>query len=171
MNETDLTLEFLGKGNSLPPFSARECIQTLTPLPQGTLRRTINGVLVHIGNKGHRKFQSTISCKDKASPALDGIWKGDLVKVGCIQSLIQTVAEGRGRIQLEREAVSLALYDGKGKIWRVEKEEDRWISFSSEFPGGFIGYRPLLTMVVKNYHLETDEWNLSVGWSLELEEV
>lgn len=171
MNETDLTLELLGKGNSLPPFSARECTQTLTLLPQGTLRRTINGILVHVGNKGHRKFQSTISCKDKASPALDGIWKGDLVKVGCIQSLTQTVPQGIERIQLERESVFLSLYDAKGKLWPVEKEEERWISFSSEFLGGFIVYRPLLTMVVKHYHLEIDEWNLSVEWSLELEEV
>lgn len=168
--ETDLTLEVLEKGNSLPPFSARECTQTLTPIPQGALRRTINGILVSVGNGGHRKFQSTISCKDKASPALDGVWQGSRLKVGCLQSMTQTVPQGTQRIQLERDALSLHLYDGQGKVWTVSEAENRWISTPSEFPGGFITYRPLLLMIVKNYHLETDEWGLSVGWVLELEE-
>lgn len=170
MNETDLTLEFIGVGNALPPFSGRECTQTLTPIPHGALRRTINGNLVCVGNKGHRKFQSTISCKDKASPALSGIWKGTLLKVGCIQFLTQTVPQEIGRVQLEREALSLHLYENSGKFWQAEKAENRWIEIPSAFPGGFITYRPLLLMVVKNYHLETDEWDLAVGWSLELEE-
>ncbi len=170
MNETDLTIEIMGKGHALSPFSARECTQTLTPLPQGSLRRTINGSLVSVGHKGHQKFQSTISCKDKASPAFECLWKGTLLKVGCIQSLTQTVHEGISRVQLEREPITLHLYDNHGKIWPAEKGEDRRVSFSSDFPGGFITYRPLLTMVVKNYHLETDEWGLTVGWSVELEE-
>ena len=168
--ETDLTLEVLEKGNSLPPFSARECTQTLTPISQGALRRTINGILVSVGNGGHRKFQSTISCKDKASPALDGVWQGSRLKVGCLQSMTQTVPQGTPRVQLERDALSLHLYDGQGKVWTVSEAENRWVSVPLEFPGGFITYRPLLIMIVKNYHLETDEWGLSVGWVLELEE-
>jgi hypothetical protein len=170
MNETDLTLEFVSVGNSLPPFSGRECTQTLMPIPHGALRRTINGNLVWVGNKGHRKFQSLISCKDKASPALSGMWKGSLLKVGCIQSLTQIVPQRIEQIQLEREALSLHLYESSGKFWLAEKAEDRWIEIPSAFPGGFITYRPLLLMVVNNYQLETDEWGLEVGWSLELEE-
>jgi hypothetical protein len=170
MNETDLTLEIIGMGNSLPPFSGRECTQTLAPIPHGSLRRTINGNLVCVGNKGHRKFQSTISCKDKASPALSGIWKGTLLNVRCIQSLTQVVPEGIRRIQLEREALSLHLYEDSGKYWQAEKAEDRWVLIPSLFPGGFITYHPMLLMVVKNYRLETDEWGLDVGWLLELEE-
>ena len=56
MNDTDLTLEIVGKGNALAPFSSRECSQTLSPIPQGILRRTINGVLVCVGNQAHRKW-------------------------------------------------------------------------------------------------------------------
>jgi len=168
MMDTDLILEMIGKGNSLPPFSARECIQTLTPLSQGTLRRTINGTLVCVGNGGHRKFQSTISCKDKIPPAFGGLWKGTLLKVGCIQSLTESVPKGVERIQLEREPVSLDLYEGSGKSWPVKGIETQWVSIPSRFPGGFVTYRPLLTMIVKDYRLETDEWGLSVGWALEL---
>ncbi len=170
MNETDLTLEIVGIGNSLPPFSARECTQILTPIPEGTLRRTINGILVCTGNRAHRKFQSTLSCKDKAAPALGGVWKGSLLKVGCMQSLTQAVPHGTLRIQLEREAVTLHLYEESGKLWQLEKDENRFVLIPFDFPGGFITYRPLLLMVVRNYHLETDEWGATVGWKLELEE-
>lgn len=170
MTETDLTLEIIENENALPPFSSRECTQTLMPIPHGTLRRTINGTLIYLGNGQHRKFQSTISCKDKVPPAFEGFWKGTCLKVGCIQFMTQTVPKGTQQIQLEREALSLRLYDISGKMWPVKSEEKQLISLPSEFPGGFITYRPLLAMIVKNYHLETDEWGLSVGWTLELEE-
>ncbi|MBL8677145.1 MAG: hypothetical protein JNJ47_06985, partial [Alphaproteobacteria bacterium] len=49
MSETELTIEIIGKGNFFAPYSARECTQTLTPIPQGSLRRTINGKLVWVG--------------------------------------------------------------------------------------------------------------------------
>ena len=170
MSETGLTLESLGKGKSFPPFSTRECIQTLTPVSHGSLRRTINGALVHVGYKGYRKFHSTIACKDKVPPAFEGLWKGDLLKVGCIQALTLAVPEKASTVQLEREALFLHLYDITTKRWPAKQETDRWISLPSDFPGGFITYYPILLMMVKTYHLETDEWGVTVGWRLELEE-
>lgn len=170
MTETDLTLEIVGKGNALAPFSSRECTQTLSPLTQGILRRTINGVLVCVGNGGHRKFQSIISCKDKAPPAFDGLWKGTLVKVGCIQSMTHVVPPNSQKVQLEREGSSLHLHEYSGKTWPVEGTQNRGVVIPQAFPGGFLSYRPILKMVVKNYFLETDEWGASVGWQLELEE-
>lgn len=170
MNETDLTLEILGKGSILAPLSLRGCTQTLTPLGQDVLRRTINGVLVCVSSPGHRKFQSTISCKDKAPPAFDGLWKGTPLKVGCIQSMTQPVPQGTQQVRLEREAVACYLYEISGKVWEIKKEDERVMTIPSQFPGGFLTYRPFLTMLVKDYHLETDEWGLTVGWKLELEE-
>lgn len=170
MNETDLTLDIIGKGNSLTPFSSRECTQTLTPIAQGALRRTINGVLVCVGNPNHQKFQSVISCKDKTAPALSGVWKGTRLKVGCLQFLTQTILPESQKIKLDRPAVSLYVYTKEGQLWSIEKTEDQLVYLAPSFPGGYVTYRPLLLMVVKNYHLETDEWGLSVGWSLELEE-
>lgn len=170
MTETNLTLEIIGNGNVLAPFSSRECTQTLTPISQGVLRRTINGILVCVSPGGHRKFASTISCKDKAPPAFDGMWIGTLVKVGCIQTMTHVVMGSSSKIQLEREALSLHLYEYSGKTWTPEKMQDRWVFIPYDFPGGFLTYRPELIMVVKNYFLETDEWGLTVGWKLELEE-
>jgi len=171
MNETDLTLEIIGKGHSLTPFSSLECTQTLSPIPQGILRRTINGTLVCVGNGGHRKFQSKITCKDKSAPALEGVWKGTLLRVGCIQSITQIVSRSMERIQLEREPLGVHLYEKVGKAWSIEAAQNQWVSIPRDFPGGFITYRPVLLMMVKDYSLEIDEWGLTVGWGVEVEEV
>ena len=170
MNETDLRLEIIGRGNSLGPFSARGCTQTLSLLSQDILRRTINGNLICVGNGGHRKFVSIISCKDKAPPGFDGLWKGSLLKVGCIQSLTHVVPGSSEKVYLEREPMAIHLHEYSGKTWSVERGQDRWVGIPQEFPGGFLTYRPELKMVVQNYFLETDEWGLTVGWRLELEE-
>jgi hypothetical protein len=177
MNETDLRIEILNqvqddnpnKGNVLTPLSARECTQTLSPIPQGILRRTINGVLVCVSNGGHRKFQSTISCRDQTSPAFEGMWKGTVVRVHCLQFI--TASAPSLHFQLEREGEDIHIYDNLMKTWPVIQEPDRWIRLSEGFPGGFVTYRPILTMMVKSYAQETNEWGGSVGWTLELEEV
>ena len=170
MNQTDLKLEIIGQGNTIAPFSGRECTQTLAPISQGVLRRTINGTLVCVSQDGHRKFQSTISCKDKAPPAFDGLWKGTLLRVECIQAMTHIVPPHYEKVQLEREPFFLTLHEYSGKVWPTEKGKDRWVIISPQFPGGFITYRPVLRMIVKNYFLETDEWGLTVGWTLDLEE-
>lgn len=170
MNDTDLRLDIIGRGNSLGPFSARGCTQTLSLLSQGMVRRTINGHLMCVGNGGHRKFISTISCKDKAPPGFDGLWKGSLLKVGCIQSLSCLVAPHCQKVQVERESIAAHLQDYSGRPYPVKKREDRWFEIPQNFPGGFLIYRPELRMVVQNYFLETDEWELTVEWTLELEE-
>lgn len=171
MTKTALTLEILNKGKALPPFAIHECSQSLTPLSQGTLRRTINGYLVHVGHKGYEKFHSTLTCKGHLPPFVKGLWKGTLLKVGCIQPLTQEVPTQSREIQLDREVVSCRLHDHSLQGWPLRQREDRWVSFSSEFPGGFITYFPSLTMMVKNFQLEIDEEDLVVRWKLELEEV
>ncbi|MBX9785901.1 MAG: hypothetical protein K2Y08_01045 [Alphaproteobacteria bacterium] len=169
MSETEITLEIVGKGNFFVPYSARECIQTLTPIPQGSLRRTINGKLVWTGETTHRKFKSTITCKDKTPPAFDGLWRGDKVNVTCLQTLTQTIPQDAREVTLEREPASLHLYDYRGKIWPAPIEQH--FSLPSPFSGGFVTYAPRLSMMVENYSLEVDEWGLTTCWTLELVEV
>lgn len=170
MNDTDLRLEIIGRGNSIGLFAARGCTQTLSLLSEGITRRTINGDLICVGSGGHRKFTSIISCKDKAPPGFDGLWKGSLLKVGCIQTLSCLVPSHRQKIQVERESISTYLQDYSGNPYPVKKLEKREFEIPQNFPGGFLIYRPELKMVVQNYFLETDEWELTVGWTLELEE-
>lgn len=170
MNETELTLEIIDKGNILTKFCARECTQTLTLLPQGVLRRTINGNLVYVGHKGHQKFKSQISCKDQATPALSGVWEGTLLKVGCLQALTQIVPQEADHIDLERPFVDFQLFDNAGQSHDSLESEGKRVFLDSTFPGGYIRYQPSLKMIVKKYELETNEWGLSVGWRLDLEE-
>lgn len=167
--ETKLIIEILGKGELFTPQSARGCTQTLMPLPQGNLRRTINGKLVWIGSRTHRKFQSIISCKDQAPPAFDGLWRGDQVKVTCLETLTQTIPKNCQTLTLEREPASLHLLDLKGQRW--EAPINQHIKLPPGFQGGFLIYAPRLFMMVENYTLDMDEWGLAVGWTLELAEV
>lgn len=95
--------ELILSRGGFPPLSARGCVQHLMPVETGALRRTINGGLVYTGKTGTHKYRSLISCEDKASLALEGLWRGSEVRVGCIQRLWQKVA-GREAF-LERDPV------------------------------------------------------------------
>ncbi len=170
MTETDLTLEIIDKGDMLTPFSVRECTQTLSLLPQGILRRTINGNLVFVGHLGHQKFISTITCKDRSAPALSGVWKGTRLKVGCIQFLTQNILKNSKQVELDRLPLECHLMDKEDHSIPTARVEEKIVYLPDAFPGGRISYRPSLIMVVQNYALETDEWGLSVGWSMDLEE-
>ncbi len=170
MNETELTLEIIDKGSILTQFCARECTQTLALLPQGVLKRTINGNLVYVGRTGHQKYESHISCKDKAVPALSGVWKGTRLKVGCLQWITQIVPPREHPFYLERPAVAVRLFDQKGETYPPPKIEGKNVLLTPPFPGGYIAYRPSLMMIVRSYTIETNEWGLSVGWQLDLEE-
>ena len=168
---TDLSLEIINQGNLITPFSARECRQTLTTIPQAVFRRTVNGELKCVNSAGHKKFQSTIQCKDRAPPAFDGAWKGVTLKVNCIQYVTHIVPAESVSIQVDREGVDHTLFDNKGKIWSATPTQNRWVSIQPSFPGGFLTYKPILMMMIKSYTLETDEWGLTVGWTLDLDEI
>ena len=170
MNDTDLILEGEDQKSFFPPFSARECTQSLTPIPQGEWRRTFNGMLVNVGGEGHRKFHTLIQCKDKVAPAFGRLWSGSCLRVGCIQMLTQVVPAAFRILQTERPVLSFSVFDVAGKPWNSQQSEAQRIEISEGFPGGFLTYRPWLIMRVLTYHLETDEWGLTVGWRLEMEE-
>lgn len=161
--ETELTLSRGG----LPPFSARGCTQTLSLVSLGAYHRTIANKLVYLG-KPEKKFKSVIQCQDMTSLATDGLWPGTVVEVGCIQRLCQKIL---GDVcVLERparpESVQVTLV-GDNCAYEYK---DQTIFFKEQ-QEGFVSYRPILRMQVKNYTLTTDEWGVKVGWQLDLEEV
>lgn len=170
MKETDLILEIEGKGNLIPPFSVRECHQTLTLLPWGSLRRTLNGKLVSVGVTSIRKYESIITCKDNLPPAFQDLKRGELVKVGCLQALTQKVPQGASEIVLDHIALEAHLYSLSGQLFPLNETMGKSFRVPTEFPGGFMTYRPWLTMLVKSFELQTDEWGQSVSWTLALEE-
>lgn len=158
----------------LPPLSARGCTQTLIPLPLGHQQRTLNGELVHWGEQGV-KYKSCIQCQDQSVLATDGLHPGVNVTVECIQPLWQRFeaqADGSNTICLDRAPV-------EGSVVAMTAERDP-LSVTCdgnciELPGMaepiFVCYRPRLHMKVCHYELFTNEWGLSSGWKLELEEI
>ena len=131
----------------VPPYSARGVSQTLQPIGgAGRMRRTVNGTLVDVSASQFRKFQSTITCTDQDSPALNGVWPGMTLTVDCIPEL---------SYQEATDATAARTV----------------VSGSSRTANGFIFYRPQITFKVVDYRISTDEYGASVGWVLDLEEV
>ena len=53
----------------------------------GSARRTVNGALADLSYEPFRKYKSTISGQDQEPPAVDGVWPGPAVEVGCVAEL------------------------------------------------------------------------------------
>ena len=137
-----LTLSGIG----VPPYSARGASQMLEPIGSSQqLRRTINGELIDISRAEFRKYRSTISCVDQQPPAIDGVWPGRVLTMGCISELSYLTAGG-----VPARPV---------------------VAGSSRTEGSYTFYRPSLTMRVVAFSQDTDEYGAAVSWSLQLEEV
>lgn len=139
--QTALVLSVMG----VPLYSARGLTQTLEPIDAAAnMRRSINGILTDVAHTQFRKYKSKISCTDQRTPAFDGIWPGMTVVVDCIAYLT---------------------YPASGSPQRTV------IVGSSFTEGDFIIYRPRLTMMVTANSAQTDEWDATVPWGIDLEEV
>ena len=171
MLESELILDRVG----FPPFSARHCQQTLTPLKTGDFQRTVNGELIYTGHPGHDKYQSTIQCQDQAIPCFDQLWRGSIIGVGCIQRLSQEVKANQ-KIVLERDPVDYSVYviNEDREEFEIQSVIKREVILKEKLEEGqkrYVFYCPYLQMRLINYKLLTDEWGKSNGWQLELEEV
>lgn len=165
MEETSLTLSLGG----FPPFAARGCTQDLMPIASCEAYRTVNGELVTTTTPLHHKYQTVIKGKDKLPIALDQLWKGQDVDVGCIQRLWQK-ADGL-EVLLSRAPVteSVIAMDENRQSIDVISVDGRQVTLRDL---GFVGYRPLLKMKITDFGYETEEWGSgSSSWYLKLEEV
>ncbi|MGV8948970.1 MAG: hypothetical protein ACOH2E_06390 [Candidatus Paracaedibacter sp.] len=179
--------ELILNRGGFPPLSARGCVQHLRPIETGLLRRTINGALIYAGKPLAHKYRSIIYCEDKASLALEGLWRGSEVRVGCIQQLwCQTMTR---EVLLERdpregsvlamtstrEEIEIQSVKGRKVIIADQSSEVRGLKDKGLEEKGsgeiFITYRPWLHMRINTFSLTTDEWGLKAGWRLELEEI
>jgi hypothetical protein len=138
---TLLRLEF-----GVTDYSVRGLTQSLRHIDEAVkMRRTVRGDLRDISRTEFRKYASTITCRDQDVPALSGIWPGMIINVSCIVELcFETVTGG-----MERTPVS----------------------GSERVEGDYTFYRPRLRMMIVSYSVDKDEWNATVGWTLELQEV
>ena len=164
--------ELIMSKGGFPPLSARGCMQQLTPIQSGELRRTINGVLIYTGKPLTHKYRSLITCEDKASAALEGIWRGSEVRIGCIQRLWQKVIGFQATLERDPLPGSVFMITAKGVEVEVQGIKGRTVSFTmASGEEGFISYRPWMEMRVLSFSLLTNEWGMKAGWRLELEEI
>jgi hypothetical protein len=179
--------ELILNRGGFPPLSARGCIQHLKPIEAGLLRRTINGALIYASKPLTHKYRSIIYCEDKASLALEGLWRGSEVRVGCIQQLWCQTTEREVLLERDPREESLFAMTSAREEVRIESVNGRKVIIADQRlkPGGldnkaleekgsgeiFITYRPWLSMRIVTFSLMTDEWGLKAGWRLELEEI
>ena len=157
------------RNSGLLPWSGGNCQQVLSPIDFGELWRTVNGGLVYISNTFADKYRSVITATDKLPPAFANLQRGEEVEIHCITELWQKF-DG-GTCQLKRPYVegSLQATDTNGYplIFSISTTG----AFTSETPTGFIGYRPILRMLISELTQETNEWEFSTKWRLVSEEV
>lgn len=162
---TLLSIEAVG----FPPYSVRGLSQTLEPIGASVqLRRTINGNLRDVSDPLMRKYSSSISGDDQEPPAFDGVWPGLTVTVHCIQELVATEeaaelpTDFEGVTETPTEPVELPTSANLGRPH---------VPGSIRRRGGFIFYRPILEMLIRDFDLDRDEWGAVQRWRLQLEEI
>jgi len=141
----DTLLTISGFGTML--YQARGLTQTLEVIKAASQNeRTVNAVLTDISNPAFRKYASKITCTDINAPPLDNVWPGMTVTVGC--------------------AAYLCYPTGRSG------SPGREVMSGSDFVlGNFTFYRPVLTMLISDFHEAAEEWKADVSWELDLEEV
>ncbi|MGI4851216.1 MAG: hypothetical protein ACRYGR_04680, partial [Janthinobacterium lividum] len=103
------------------------------------------------------------------------LWRGSILRVGCIQRLSQDVKVGQ-KILLDRDPVAHSVYVINEDREEVEIQSviGREVFLKEKFEEGqkrYVFYCPYLQMRLINYKLLTDEWGKTSGWHLELEEI
>lgn len=133
-------------GIGIAPYSARGLTQSWGLIDAAkNFRRTVNGTPINLSPLQFRKYRTSISCTDVNPPALDGIFPGAIVTVDWVQEFSYLTEGGSP----EREVV-----EG-----------------SSREDGDYTFYRPRMTMFVRDYSGSVAEWDATVPWQLDLEEV
>lgn len=174
--QTVLSFHKTGEDNAsfIPLSSARGCRQTLTPLRSGEPFRDLEGGLSMLGIK--EKYRSVIECEDLYPPALENLWPGARLTVACITPLITPSVSGGNRLRLSRTPVpgSILLHtqDG-GFISLADPLEDSPLDVMIPMNqgSGHLSYRPILSMMLVHCTTKMHEWDRTLSWQLELEEI
>lgn len=169
MSDTNLIFDISG----FPPESARNCVQELSPIPNGEFRKSLNGDLMFLATSERRRYRSVITCRDVNTPIIDKLWIGSQLHIGCIQNLWQSFKPGETKITLIRPAVagSINAVNNFGEPIPFKLIDNELHLYAQNDSEVFVCFRPWLTMRVISFKMTTDEWNISGGWTLELEEI
>lgn len=159
----------------LPKGSSRFLTQTIQPIDNGDVRRTVNGNLRDLTRVENRKFETQISSTDQATPALAGVWKGSVHVVECVKKFRDNFSPAGAAITLIRDPVVASVFgyvaDPCEKIApsSVGGVGNRDITFSEDVD--YVEYRPILTLMILANSVNEDEAAAEEGWQIDAEEV
>jgi len=167
---THLTIQGVG----FPPYATQTCTQLLEAVPQGDFVRSLKGDLVFLGHQGADKYRSTLEGCDTTPPAFGALACGQIATVHCIQRFFEEATTPH--VRLTRPAVPTSLYavDALGQPVSFEEGEDGQsviITHWTQDPPIFLGYCPILRMVVLSFSLTSKGEGSSTRWQMILEEV
>ena len=152
------------------PLLLTACTQKLTLMEEGGLHRTVNGELLYTGFLPRKKYQTVCEGEGKASPGLERLQRGDVVRIHSIQRLWQKGSDEK--ITLSRPVVegSLVVLDEKGKALAFDQVGDFVIPNYLGAPF-YVGYCPILTVRLTQVVLSSARGGLNQVWSFTGEEV
>lgn len=165
MHDTDLILS----SGAFPPFASRGCQQDLHPMVKPIYKRTINGNLVNVSVQSGEKYHSIIRCHDQEPPAFDGLSKGEILTVHCIQRIWQNAKEADFLFARPHRRHTLVVLE-KGQVVQPTFFSKTQLTISKPTET-LVGYCPILTMVITDFSLSFDEWRQACTWQLDLLEV
>jgi hypothetical protein len=132
-------------GAGIPLFLGHGVSQTLSLIAAATqLHKMANGQLVNLSPSQFRKYRSTICAE---GPFPEGLMLGKEVTIDCTCELSYPTVDGTPQRPV--------------------------VAGSSHVEDDYTFYRPRLTMLVTDFHVEemVDELGTAQSWSLELEEI
>lgn len=156
---------------AIPLGAGRAITQTLEPIDNGDLRRTVNGTLKDLTREENRKFASTISTSDWSSPAFEGLWKGMTLTVQCITEMRQNVFPVSEDITLVRPAVEGTVYGVTEDGVRLAPALETPTYAEFDDPVRYVVFRPELEFMVTSISRSRDEYAVEESWQIGLEEV
>jgi len=155
----------------IPAGSGRGITQSINLVDSGDLRRTVNGTLIDLTRDENRKYTSTISASDQKTPSLAGIWKGMELIIESISTIRQLVNPASNSATMIRDYVVGTVY-GRD-INGVKILPTSIIGLIANFPSNIVmvEYCPKLTMLVSDISIDSDEYEATQSWTIDLEEV
>lgn len=170
-DQTDITLGDI----NIPLGAGIGISETLAPINNGDLRRSINGDLVDLTRPENRKFELSINGGDSASPALIGIWRGTLIDpVIPVSKLRDNLSPAGTAITLQRKPLlgSIVGYVAatceKVTPDTVGGVDNKDITFLTNVD--YVEYRAELSMRVVDISFDSDEYAATESFSITLQE-
>lgn len=131
-------------GVGINPFSVRGIEQSYAPIDERSQNvRTINGMLIDVGDDAFNKLVTTIACEDMQSPLFDGIYPGKEVVIECVADLGYDTATGQSATR--PIVTGSQRQQGSSTIWL---------------------YKPILTCLIDEIETDAELWGKVYAWTL-----